>query len=314
MTALDAAQTAERTPWTARRLPLPALIPVAGLAWWVGGFLAWLVDGLGREMFIGNPMYSFSPMALPLVAGNISTLVLGSGVGGLAAGLITTLARGTRLERVGAASAGVALTLLVTLMESRSAIGDTGPAAFDNDDRVTNGLTVIVVVMTIAGLGVGLLALTGSVGMGLALGGVAGATPMWLAKVLSAVGGTEAGNMQHTYATTQWFGAAVLVAALVIVGLRPAARVAAWPGIVLLAWIIGPTLTAAGYLEAFLRPGMGLPHLLRDFLSAATDVWRMAASPEARPLTPWIAAIVVAVGTALWLARRPSSATDQPAP
>jgi hypothetical protein len=111
----------------------------------------------------------------------------------------------------------------------------------------------------------------------------------------------------------RWTGAGVLVAALIVAGLQPAVRAVAWLGIVLLAWFIGPTITAAGYMEVFLRPGMGLPEMWSDQLSASADVWRMSASLEARPLTPWIVAVVIAGGVALWLARRPTTQPTQPA-
>lgn len=282
----------ERTSWTDRRLSTLALIPVAGLVWWVVGFLPWFLDGLGHEIF-GGDGFSYTPMALPLFAGNVSALVLGGGVGGIAAGLVTLLARGSRSHRALAAAAGVVVALVATIIESRLALDATVMSGIDG--RVTNGITAILVVTTIVALGLGLLALTGSLGVGLALAGIAGAVPMWLANVFHALSPT----VSQPQEITRWVGAAVLGVALVTVGFVPAARAVAWIGAVLLAWCIGPTLTAAGYFEVYLRPGMGLPDMLGDALSGTADVWRMAASPDARPLTPWIAAIGVAAMVAL---------------
>lgn len=290
----------ERTPWTVRRLPTVALLPVAGLVWWIVGYLPWLLDGLGREMFSANEMFSYTPMALPLFSGQVSTLVLGAGVGGVAAGLVTLLAQGPRGQRAAAAASGVTVAVAATLIESRQALDATGLDSFGTDDRLVNGLTLIVVVTTLVGLGLGLLGLTGGLGLGLALAALAGVLPVWGSNVSYAIGGTEAGNLEHTQEVFRWLGTAALVIALVVIGLRPVALVAAWIGAVLLAWIIGPTITAAAYIEVLLRPGMGLPEQLGDHLSATFDVWRMAASTDARPLTPWIVAIALALTVALW--------------
>ena len=98
----------------------------------------------------------------------------------------------------------------------------------------------------------------------------------------------------HANDFCRWVGAAILVSALVVVGLRPPVRAVAWVGIVVLAWFIAPTITAASYAEVLLRPGMGFAEAWGDHLSATMDVWQAAASTDMRPLTPWITAVVVA--------------------
>jgi hypothetical protein len=291
----------EHTSWD----PLLTLaeVPIAALTWWIGGFLPWLLNDAGHEVLGASGV---ALLALPLVAGNLSGLVLGAGLGGVLAGLTTRLGSGSRAVRAGACAGGVAIALLATLLQSRSGLsGSTGRV----DERITNGLTVVVVIMTIVGLGLGLLSLTGRIGLGLALAAAAGATPMWVMSVLNArqLDDTASG-LRAAVDISQWAGAVLLAVALVAVGLRQARQVVAWPGAVLLAWFIGPTITAAGYMDVFVRPG-GLPGRWADHLSAAMDVWRMAASPHARSLTPWIVAIVIAGGVAFWLARRQPDST-----
>ncbi len=288
---VELSPTPERTTW--RSLPPWALVPIAALVWWVVGFLPWLLDGLGGQ-------YGLSTLLLPLFAGNVGALVLGAGLGGVLGGLIARLGTGSRALRAGASASGVVIMMLVALLQSRGAVN----AGIDG--RITGGLTIVVIVVTMVGLGIGLLGVTGRVGLGFALASVAGATPMWVISVLNAMGVGAGNQLDDAQRASQWIGAAVLVVALISVGVRPTPRIVVWPGAVLLAWFIGPTITAASYMDVFLRPGMGLPDMWGDHLSATMDVWRMAASLDARPLTPWIVGVVLAGAAAVWLARRPT--------
>lgn len=283
-----------------RSLPPLALVPLAALVWWVVGFLPWLLDGATLD---APPENEVSAVALPLYAGGLSTLVLGAGVGGIAAGLTSLLASGARVVRAAACAAGVALALVITLVQSRSGMSDE-----ISDDRVVNGLTVIVVIMTVAGFGVGLLCLTGRVGLGFALAALAGAAPVWLVKVLAALGVSSMDTVQSADELSRWVGAAVLAAALVVIGLRPPVRAVAWIGAVLLAWCIAPTITAAGYAEVFIRPGLG--GFWGDHFSATMEVWQQAASVDMRPLTPWLVAIAVAAVISLWIVTRSRQQED----
>jgi hypothetical protein len=309
MTAEQVAAEPESAPGHAswRSIPALALVPLAALTWWVVGFLPWLVNDTGREVLDAR---GISTLTLPLVGGGVGALVLGAGLGGVAAGLTACLGAGSRIQRAGASAAGVALALFGTLLQSRSAV--SGVAGVDG--RLINGLTAIVVLTALVGLGLGLLGVTGRVGLGFAVGAAAGAIPMWVMNVCNALElDTTAGRVELAHGISEWAGVVALAVALVLVGLQPTARAAAWPAIVLMAWFIEPTITAAGYLDAFLRPGMRFPEMWGDHLSATLDVWQMAASPKLRSLTQWIVAIIVAGGIALWLARRPSAEPAQPA-
>jgi hypothetical protein len=241
-----------------------------------------------------------------LFAGKVDVLVLGAGLGGVLGGLTARLGGGGRAFRAAASATGVAMVLFITLLQSRSAV------SIGVDGRITNGLTIVVVLVTVVGLGLGLLGLTGRVGLGFALAAAAGATPMWFMRVLNAMGVGDGLQLQNAQDASNWLGAAVLAGARVVVGVQPIARTAAWPGVGLLAWIIGPTITAASYMDVFLRPGMGLPDMWGDHLSATMDVWQMAVSPDARPLAPWVVAIVVAAAVSVWLARRTPDVAAHP--
>jgi hypothetical protein len=294
----------ERTWW--RSLPPLALVPIAAVVWWVVGFLPWLLNGAGHDVLDARGV---GPLALPLLSGSVGYLVLWAGVGGVLAGLAARLGAGGAALRAGACLAGVSLALLVTLVQTRNGLSGTAL-----DDRITNGLTVVVVLSAFAGLGLGLLILVGRIGLGFAVGALAGAAPSWVMSVFNAFAvDSTAGGVHLAHRVSEWSGAVVLAVALICVGLQPAVRAVASVGIVVLAWFIDPTITAAGYMEVFLRPGMGLPDMWGDHLSATADVWRMAASLDARSLTPWITAIIVATAATLWRTRPLSLSKGQPA-
>ena len=288
-------------------LPTAALIPVAALTWWVVGFLPWILDGLRVSPFSGSPV-----LAVPLFAGNLSAMVLGGGLGGLAAGLVALLGRGGRWRRAGAVTLGVVIAATVTLLQSALTLRDPSPSNMSAADRVLVGLVVVAIVSTIVGLGWGLVALGGRVGLGLALAGVAGAVPWWLTAVLAAVGADR--SVQDLYGSTdvsQWIGVTVLAAALVVIGVRPVARTLWWLLAVALAWVVGPTITASTYMEQLLRPGTKPSDVFGESFDLAWQVWRMAASVERRPLTPWIVAIAVAAVVSIGIGRvRRSPAPD----
>jgi hypothetical protein len=292
------------------RLPTVALIPIAALVWWVVGFLPWILDGLRISPTGGTPV-----LAVPLFAGSLSAMVLGGGLGGLAAGMVALLGRGTRWRRAAAVTSGVVIAVAVALLQSALTLRDPSPSNMSAADRVLMGLTVVAIASTIVGLLWGLAALSGRVGLGLALAGVAGAAPWWITAVLAALGMDR--SIQDLYGSAdvaQWIGVAVLGCALVIIGVQPVVRVVWWLAAVALAWVVGPTITASAYMEQLLRPGTTLSDAFGDSLDVAWQVWRMAASVERRPLTPWVVAIVAAalVSIGIRWARRAPGRPDGP--
>ena len=288
-------------------LPTVALVPITGLVWWVIGFLPWILSGL-----------TYGPggtrSALPLVGADLSPVVIGGGLGGLAAGAVVLLDRGPWVRRLVAVVGGVATAAIITLLQSLAVLRNPVPGNFSTADRVLAGLSLTLVVMTLVGVAWGLLVLAGPVGQGLTLAGAAGALPVWTSTVLDLLGVERQSDLLHSGAVVRWLGAALLAAGLVRIGLRPAARLAWWPVAVVLAWIVGPTVTASGYLSGALRPGTPSSELLDFYVPAAWQVWKAAGTLEARPLTPWIAAIAVAAVVAFAVDRLHQRRVEQPVP
>ncbi|WP_110006725.1 hypothetical protein [Geodermatophilus normandii] len=259
-------------------------MPFAALAWCAGS-LPWLVHGAGRA----------APILLPLRAGMLTTLVLSAAVGGLLAGGLARLAApGRRGAALLATGCGAATGIVVTLAQSVAA-SDAG-TGFDADPRVLTGLAVLTAALGALAWGAGSLVVAGAAGSGVVLGLLAAVLPGWLSSLLpSSLYGPALGT------ALVWLQALVLGTALVVVGVRPAARLVLWPVVVLLAWLVGPALTAVSWLEPLLRPGTGLPRTLGDSLAGAWQVFGLAASPGARHWAPWVVAVVGAVFGAVLL-------------
>ncbi|NEM07823.1 hypothetical protein [Geodermatophilus normandii] len=252
-----------------------------------------------------------APIVLPLRAGVLTTLVLGTAVGGLAAGALARLVPpGRRGAALLATGCGTGVAIVATVAQSVSA-SDSG-AGFDADLRVLTGLAVLTAALGVVAWGAGSLVVAGAAGSGVALGLLAGVLPGWLSSLLP-----SSVSVPWPATAFVWLQALLLGAALVVVGVRPAARLVLWPVVVLLAGLVGPALTAVSWLEPLLRPGTGLPRTLGDALAGAWQVFGLAASPTARGWGPWVAAVVGAVFVAVLLdgrRRSPGGAADRSSP
>ncbi len=293
-----------------RGLPAFALAPLAALVWWGVGFLPWIVDLVGDNILSTN---GFSRSAVPLLSGSSAGgLVVSAGLGGVLAGLLVLLGRGRTWWSVTAVTLGTTIAMIVALAQSRAALRGGPQSTSPVDGRMLDGLAAIVVVMTFVGLVIGLLALAGPPGRGIALAGVAGLVPMWAYTLATAVTSEVMSHADVVAPVTRWLGAALLVLALVVIGVAPVVRLLWWVPAIALAWIAAPSVTAADYLGTSLTRGPRSAEAVREYVSASWQVWRQAAEPGQRPLTPWIVAIALALVVSLLLGRRGSR--DRPAP
>jgi hypothetical protein len=298
-----------------RGLPTLLLVPIAAAAWWLVGFLPWVIDLLGSNILTAN---GYGRAALPLLSGSsVFELVISAGVGGVLAGLVGLLGRGRGWARTAAVVTGVVIVLALAVAQSRAALdGSQLGGGQTTDARLTGGLGLLVVGVTLLGLALGVASLLGRPGLAMAVAALAGALPLWVASLVDVV--SDAALRHGTVlALSRWSGAVLLVVALVVAGMRPVVRLLWWPAAVLLAWIVQPSTTAAGYLGMSLSRGPRSPDAVREYASAAWQVWRQAIEPGARPLAPWVVAVVVAAALCWVLERRrpvPTQAAAAPAP
>jgi hypothetical protein len=178
-------------------------------------------------------------------------------------------------------------------------------AGFDGDRRVVLALCGIAVLAAVAGWALGSCWMLGRPGAGIGLGALSGVVPFWAGALAVAVINAVAPlGVTAGFGWLNWCAAAVLAVALVVVAVRPPARLAWWPVVLVVAWFVGPALTAAGYMEVYLRSGGGVPRVLPEALAATWQVFGQASLPENRYLLPWGVAVVGAAVIALLLARR----------
>ncbi|WP_346623251.1 hypothetical protein [Blastococcus montanus] len=293
-----------------RTLPPWALVPVAALGWWLFGFFPSLIeDVLTDHPFPGWPV-------VPLLASRSGLLWMGAFWGGVVAGLLGRFARpGRRRTAVAATGAGVAVAMAVTLLQVGLFIADQ-PVPL-GADRVIAGLCLLTVVAGCVGWALGSAWVFGPVGLGVGLAALATAVTGWLNGLqLALLNATQADHLLALdWRWGQWAGAVLLAAALVVIGVRPAARLAWWAVVVVGAWFVEPAFTAAVNLEFYLRgamPGMpGFPETLPEALAAAGQtLWQAAQPGSSQPVAPWITAVVVAALLCAALPRLRRTAAD----
>lgn len=274
------------------RTPPPwALVPVAALGWWLVGFFPSLLE----DVLTDHPAQGWP--AVPLLASRSGVLWMGAFWGGIVAGLLGRLAHpGRRRAAVAATGAGSAAAMAVTLLLVGLFVADQ-PIPFGHS-RVIVGLCLLTVVAGCVGWALGSAWVFGPVGLGVGLAALATAVTGWLSALqLALLNATQADHLLVLGTRwSQWAGAVVLAAALVVIGVRPASRLAWWAVVLVGAWFVAPVFTAAVHVEmVYLREGGGAPVTLPEALAAAGQVFWQAAQPGYhQPIAPWIAAVVVA--------------------
>jgi hypothetical protein len=144
----------------------------------------------------------------------------------------------------------------------------------------------------------------GRPGAGIGLGALSGVVPFWVgALAIAVIDAVAPLGVTGGLGWLNWCGAAVLALALVVVAVHPPARLAWWPVVLVVAWFVGPALTAAGYIEVYLRSGGGVPRVLPEALAATWQVFGQASLPGNRYLLPWVVALTGAAVMAVVRAR-----------
>ncbi len=322
-TGVDVRSGVGREAW---RRPVRAhlwpVLPLAAATWWVGGALPWILDGLGAQsprdwpydVATGSATDGYISL-LPFTTTRLALLLTVTLVaGGLAAlAVLWARPRGTqRLVTSTLATLGALASAAYSIAQSAGATRQLG-GDFDRDERVLLGVLALAVGGTLLGLGLGLLvALGGPVLRALAAAPLAVALGSWVNAVVIAVLGLD-----RALGVLRWTSLVVGVAAglaLVGLGLRPARRLVAWVGVMLLVAVAAAAQTAFSYLATYLRPRSGLPDGLRDHVEASRDVFLVALSPAHQAWGVYAVAVVVGLLGSLARWRRPRTPTSANAP
>lgn len=291
---------------TARRgLPVASLVPLSAVAWWVIGFLPWLLSGLNGSGLDTRRGVGATALAVPLTVADLGALVQGSALGGLLAGSLCLLARpASRGLVIAATFSGTAIASAVAITVSAMTIlQDGGVAGYG---MVLGPVCLVAAFWTLVGWGVGAAAVLGRPGLSITLAALAGFGSAWLTSVLLQILPVEPYDMAWVSELATWVGAAVLAVALVVLGWRPGWRVALWPVVVLIPWLIGAGLTATEYLAHGLNSRIASLNRLPDTIDGSIDVFWLASLPDTRPVLPWLVAIAVGIVGTILLSRSPA--------
>jgi hypothetical protein len=291
-----------------RRLGLAVMLAVlAGVAWWLIGFLPWVTAGFTWPSNAGAPLGSAGVglegvrLPLPLIAPFLPVLVACALIGGVVAGLtpvgFTHLPRWLGVVVVWIAVGG---TLLATTYVSLTVVRAQTGADFASDKRVLAGLALAGLIATLVGLLSGTISVLRHGFTAIAGAFAAGAVPVWLNAFL--FGEPHSTQTYHSYATfTQAMLGLVLLAGLIVSVHRTTWSALWWPFAAAIVWCAGPAVVALTYFAAQLRPASGLSSGLSAQLDATRQVFVHTLLHTHPPIWPIAGAFAIAL---VWLIRQ----------
>lgn len=223
-------------------LPLPAIAALAGVAWWVIGYLPWVITG-----FDGSPdLYSLDAdyhTALPL-HGYGARLMFEYGLfGGICASAVGLVSGGRRTATYIATLIGMASAILVTLLQSYVAV-QMAEAPLRGTDPLTLGVLAVACISgSLSGWALAWVATLGRAWLGIVISVLSGTAPWWIidlgiqcANTLSRISGGTLDLRSLADEALPWSWLVLLAIALIIIGARPPSRLMLWPVAVLISW------------------------------------------------------------------------------
>lgn len=268
----------------------------AAVLWWAVGFLPWLAAGLRfpSDRVIAERLPHRT--ALPLAAVALPELVTYALLGGLLAGLLPLLVfRGRSRPPAPAYIAvlvGVAFALVVALVQARRTVSVDAQFLFLSDPRLLAGLTVVVVLATLAGTGLGLLGSASPTAVSVPVAAIAVLVPSWLTGVLQVFADPDPTG--GVYRAVGGLITMVVLAAGLWASTREHRRaVLLWPVALSTAWVLPSVVIAAVYVAPQLRPGLSEAYL-GELFSGAAAVLGESLNPSLRTWWPYVAAVLLA--------------------
>lgn len=298
---------ATRRGWTPRTPLLTAgLALLAVVASWLLGYLPWVIDGFrlsGRSTtLLGNEGLDGVRLVIPLIAGELTTLIAFAALGAVATTLLPlAFVEIPRTLGVVVAALVLALTTLVLTFIARASILDHAPGAFSGDERVLDGLVLGVFAVTAAAGFVGCVASVQVGFLPLATAIAVGQLPVWLGHLGD--GSAGSGPVHDLVALV------MLSAAFVISVRRSAGWIAGWPLALAVVWVATPLRIGTTAVADRLRPGAGLEHNLSDVFSEGYDVFRASFWHAHQSWWPGVAA--AGIGVVWVLVRRGLASVDR---
>lgn len=293
-------------------IPVPALAPASALVWWIVGYLAWIIDGLG-DGIDGVEIYSIASDAVtvPLLLPDLPHLVLGGAVGGICAGLLTMVADGQRTACLAASFAGVACAVLLTGIQSTTALEKAGVRGYEGGDSFGPALIAMGAAASLVGWLLGAAAAYDRVPLGVGIAALSGAAPTWLTQLVFAI--DRDSNSAFLSDVIQYAGAALLTLGLVTIGIGSYKRLLAWPVAIALAWLVYPAYSLISFLGVDAR----WPGEMPDLIGRGWDIVKVSIPPQNNPIEMWfpfVLAIALALAISVRLDMRRAAELDAHSP
>lgn len=292
-----------------RVLPGWAVLLGGVMAFWVVGFLPWIVQGMHAEVSAGFARFDTleGPLvALPFNEYAFPTLLVGGVIGGTAALAVSLLAaQGVRHPRALAAMGaliGLVLSVGQTYLALRPGLAQTDKA------------TLLVGALIAAAIGSGVFGILVGAGVArghgwpLLLGGATAASFVgsWFVDLLFNPPGPFPEWLTRIAHWSPWLSALLLGAVLALFGFRPPTRLVGWLVALAIAWVVPSVLTAMVYATGYASQGSLRGEQLREVVDAGRDVFVQSLSPSNHVIGPLIAAVVIGVAGAAWRLNRAS--------
>lgn len=290
-----------------RVLPGWGVLLASAAAFWVVGFLPWIIEGMHLE--VSSAWVRFDTLEGPLVAlpfteYSVTTLFISSVIGGCAALAVTRLAAPSvghpRLLGAAGAALAVVASLAQTLATVRPVMAQTDEAR----------LLVAVLVLTLIGSAVFGMVVGAGVARGRGwlwlLGGAVAASVAgsWLVDMIARdPGGTPDWVLRLAH-WHPWVGALLLGGVLAVFGFRPASRGVGWLLALAIAWVVPSLLTAATFVTYYASQGTLTRSHLGEVIDSGRDVFVQSLSPGNHKIWPLAAAVVIGVAGATLIQSR----------
>ncbi|WP_040883839.1 hypothetical protein [Janibacter sp. HTCC2649] len=296
-----------------RVLPGWAVFVASGVAFWVVGYLPWIVEGMHVEVSSAWPRFDTLKgpvVGLPFGEYAFQALLVGGVIGGAAALAVSRLASpGVRFPRA-IASTGAVIALVAALGQTLVTVR---PALVDTDEA-----RLLIGALILTSLGSGLLGVVVGAGVARAkgwpwlLGGamVASLLGPWLVDVIARNPADDPQWLMRIARWHPWVGGIALGVVLAVFGYRPAARLVGWLVALAIAWVLPSALTAMSYVTYYGKQGTLSRDRILEVADAGRDVFVQSLQPSNHHIGPLVLAVVIGIAGATSKLR---GATDLPA-
>lgn len=298
-----------------RALPAWAVLVVAAVAFWVVGFLPWIVSGTHLEVSSAWARFDtiLGPVVmLPFNEYAISELFVGCVIGGTAALAVSRLAAPEVAHPRLIASCGAAIALITSLGQTyftvRPGLADT------NEARVLVGALFAAVLGSGAfGIVVGAWAARGRGWLWLLGGATAAAfSGWWFADLISRRPDVAPQWVLTLGQWSPWISGILLGVVLAVFGLRPVSRLLGWVVGLAIAWVAPSLMISIAYASAYASQGTWNRGRVSEILDAGRDVFVQSLAPSAHVIGPDVVAVIVGVVGWVLLSSRGKQTVSRP--